>query len=102
MKSKSKNITFSTNASRDLLTTQATTTIMSTYLFTTSMPMPLSAIIYECGDTTWSVHSYRVSIYMKCGDIPHSVISIWIQIWIWNVLLVTWSVETLHIKFQVI
>ena len=34
MKSKSKNITTSTNASRDLLTTQATTTIMSTNLFT--------------------------------------------------------------------
>ena len=41
MKSKSKNITISTNASGDLLTTQATTTIMSTNLFTTSMPMPL-------------------------------------------------------------
>ena len=40
-KSKSKNITTSTNASRDLLTTQATTTIMSTNLFTTSMQMPL-------------------------------------------------------------
>ena len=45
MKSKSKNITTSTNASRDLLTTQATTTITSTNLFTTSMPMLLSAII---------------------------------------------------------
>ena len=41
MKSKSKNITTSTNASGDLLTTQATTTIMSTNLFTTSTPMPL-------------------------------------------------------------
>ena len=40
MKSKSKNITTSANASGDLLTTQATTTIMSTNLFTTSMPMP--------------------------------------------------------------
>ena len=38
MKSKSKNITTSINASRDLLTTQATMTIMSTNLFTTSMP----------------------------------------------------------------
>ena len=64
----------------------------------------LSAIICECGDTTWSVHPYRMSIYMECGDIPHSVISIWIQIWIWtqSVLLVTWSVETLYIKFQAI
>ena len=41
MKSKVKNNTTSTNASGDLLTTQATTTIMSTNLFTTSMPMPL-------------------------------------------------------------
>ena len=41
MKSKSKIITTSTNASRDLLTTQATTTIISTNLFTTSTPMPL-------------------------------------------------------------
>ena len=41
MKSKSKYITTSTNASRDLLTTQAITTITSTNLFTTSMPMPL-------------------------------------------------------------
>ena len=41
MKSKSKNITMSTNASGDLLTTQTTTTIMSTKLFTTSIPMPL-------------------------------------------------------------
>ena len=39
--SKSKNITTSTNASGDLLTTQATTTIMSTNLFTTSIPMQL-------------------------------------------------------------
>ena len=38
---KSKNVTTLTNASRDLLTTQATTTIMSKNLFTTSMPMPL-------------------------------------------------------------
>ena len=64
----------------------------------------LSAIICECGNTTWSVHPYGVSIYMECGSTPHSVISIWIQIWIWiwSVLLVTWSVETLYIKFQVI
>ena len=27
----------------------------------------LSAIICECGDTTWSVCPYRVSIYMECG-----------------------------------
>ena len=80
MKTKSTNITTSTNASRDLLTTQATTTIMSTNLFTTSMPMLLSAIICECGDTTWSVCPYGLSIYIECGDTPHSVISIWIQI----------------------
>ena len=41
VKSKSKNITTSTNASGDLLTTQATTTIMGTDLFTTSKPMLL-------------------------------------------------------------
>ena len=41
MKSKSKNKTTSTNASGDLLATQATTTIMSVKLFTTSTPMLL-------------------------------------------------------------
>ena len=46
-----------------------------------------SAIICECGDTKWSDHPYRLSIYMECGDTPHFVISIWIQIWIW-----IWSV----------
>ena len=82
MKSKSKNITTSTNASGDLLNTQATTTIMSTNLFPTSMPMLLSAIMCECGDTTWSVCPYRLSIYMEWWDTTHTVISIWIQIWI--------------------
>ena len=46
MKSNSKNITASTNASGDLLTTQATTTIMSTNFFTTSMPMLLQTTTY--------------------------------------------------------
>ena len=111
MKSKSKNITTSTNASGDLLTTQTTTTIMSTNLFTTSMPTPLSAIICECGDTTWRVCPYGLSIYMECGDTPHFVISIWIQIWICIgesttqslhvcILSVTWSVETLLPTFS--
>ena len=48
----------------------------------------LSAIICECGDTTCSVCPYRLSIYMECGDTPHSIISIWIQIWVW-----IWSVD---------
>ena len=31
----------------------------------------------------WQCTLYKLSIYMLCGETPHFVISIWIQIWIW-------------------
>ena len=40
------------------------------------------SIICACRDPTWDIHLYEVSIYMECGATPHSIISIWIEIWI--------------------
>ena len=47
--------------------------------------------------TGWQCTLYKLSIYMECGDTPHFVISIWIQIWIWSVgLHGVWQHSTLH------
>ena len=47
----------------------------------------------------WQCTVYKLSIYMECGDTPHFVISIWMQLWIWIQsvgLHGVWRHSTLH------